>query len=352
MKRCWKRAIAGIAALIIAAHVFAAEPERYSFSAPFEEQPMYRPGARSEVILGIDSVTLAVADLERTRNFYAQAAGLVPMGLAVPGSDVLESDTLRAPNVSIHLVEESGLRPSSAVHPVQEAGYSHLCYQSYREAPGYTRFKAAGASDVSRNAPVDLGGYGVTYAYLRDPDGAMLESEQLDFAKLAHEVPRQAEVWLSHFALTVENLPLMMGYYGKLLGQQPYRKIKSGPSPRLDEVADLPGVRAFGAWYNLGNLHIEFWHYHTPPTLPPRKRDGAGYRELSLQVADIDMTLSRLRAQGIAVPDAIEENTAGRFFYVIDPEGNRVRLIEFADPNSPYSVADIDYHRADFRRVE
>ena len=49
---------------------------------------------------------------------------------------------------------------------------------------------------------------------------------------------------------------------------------------------------------------------------------------LNLRVRDLDMLLSRLKAAGIAVPDAPEVHPNGRLARIHDPEGNPIELWE------------------------
>lgn len=47
---------------------------------------------------------------------------------------------------------------------------------------------------------------------------------------------------------------------------------------------------------------------------------------LNFRVDDLDTTLARLRQEGVAVDDKVEEEENGRFGWAMDPEGNRIEL--------------------------
>ena len=49
---------------------------------------------------------------------------------------------------------------------------------------------------------------------------------------------------------------------------------------------------------------------------------------INLRVDDLDALLAELRAAGLQVDPRIEESAAGRFGWVMDPDGNRVELWE------------------------
>lgn len=317
------------------------------FAAPFEEKPDYVPGERAPLVQGIDSVMLRVPDPAQTGQFFREATAFDWVSGALPEG---VHASLHAPNVTLHLASSGTPHSGGTVHAVNSAGISHLCFQSYEQNPGYPRFSQAGATDLSVDPPVDLGGYGVTYAYLQTPAGLMIEAEQLDFSKLAHETPRDAALWLSHVAIVTDDIVAMLEFYEKLLGIAAFRQGRFGPSPTMDRVAGLKDVRTYGAWFNVGNLHIELWQYVTPETLPQAAEQPARYDLISFEVENLDATLERLSALNIATSPVLTQ-TVGRSVTLSDPGGNRLRLIEFPVDGRHLSVRHLDYHTADFRVV-
>jgi glyoxylase I family protein len=49
---------------------------------------------------------------------------------------------------------------------------------------------------------------------------------------------------------------------------------------------------------------------------------------LNLRVRDLDTMLAQLRAAGVAIDNQETEEAAGRFAWLVDPEGNRIELWE------------------------
>jgi predicted enzyme related to lactoylglutathione lyase len=47
---------------------------------------------------------------------------------------------------------------------------------------------------------------------------------------------------------------------------------------------------------------------------------------VNFRVADLDATLSALRAESVEVDERIEDGTTGKFGWIRDPEGNRIEL--------------------------
>lgn len=88
------------------------------------------------------------------------------------------------------------------------------------------------------------------------------------------------------------------------------------------------------------------WKQEAGPTiLAPFSRDTEyfGRREqqfmVNFRVRDLDAMLSQLRVTGVEVVSEEEEEGAGRFAFIVDPEGNRAqlwepRLGEFKEPST------------------
>ncbi|MEO0997374.1 MAG: VOC family protein, partial [Pseudomonadota bacterium] len=143
-------------------------------------------------IRGLYQVGLVVNDLDRMLGFYRQATGFAVVSTESVANDAatdrlygeqnvrFRRAVLQAPNLRLALTQFGRERPLRGDRPVQGPGMTHTCYQSLAANPGYDRFVDAGLRPLSRgDGPVDLGGYGVTYAYGFDPEGNMLELEQL-----------------------------------------------------------------------------------------------------------------------------------------------------------------------------
>ena len=145
-------------------------------------------------------------DLDASLDFYQKASGfkLIRREVVRNNSDVdklfgrsnieFEIAVLKAPNMLFELIEFSHNRDILISKMlVQGPDMTHTCFQTPDEFSGYDRFKQAGAEILSRgDGPVDLLGQGVTYAY--DPEGNMIEQEQLDFERWGENAKKQA--WL------------------------------------------------------------------------------------------------------------------------------------------------------------
>jgi catechol 2,3-dioxygenase-like lactoylglutathione lyase family enzyme len=295
----------------------------------------------TNTIRGINHIGLTVSDLDRALAFYGDAVGLeiterrapCDRPWRQPGADhsaePIAVATLRGPNAWLELGELRAVRRSKPV-PVVGPGFTHVCFQSPAESALYNSLVGRGATEVSRAAPVDLGGYGVRYGYARDGDGTMFEVEQFDAP------PFDAQVWIAHVALVSPDIDRLVAFYAGLLGVEPYRRVNKVAGPRIDEVTGLDSVHVRAAWFNVDNMVLELWEYLTPRTPEPtavRSLDVTGYQRFVFEVGDLEHEVARLAESGVDMIGAPTgtDDSAGRCAYARDPDGNLFGLLELPD---------------------
>lgn len=317
--------------------------------------------------LGSNSILLSVSDLDAAVAFYQRATGFNLLSSTQvrddPAVDQLYCSKavsfrraiLRAPNMLLELTEfEENIGTSSAKMPVQGPGMTHTCYQTPSTHSGYDRFSEAGASILSTgDGPIDLGGYGVTYAYAHDPDGNMLELEQLDQPVLDHmgyfqsPVLNGAKMWLSQIALVSPDLDRLMGFYADLFGIAPSRRAEIKDNPRADAIAGLQNAHILGGWFQLNDKSkvLELWQYIRPPSV--LLSDGRHPRSLGysfvLEVSNIALACAHLKAVSgarlLSGPIAFETYQAA---YCKDIDGNVFCLREMTGDGRAQSVSVLD----------
>lgn len=285
--------------------------------------------------LGMHHAAITVSDIDATVAFYSKAVpykvvkryrlkgSAFPKSLLAAKHKQVDIALVEMPTGFIQLMDfEPGKPAAPNVRPVIGPGYTHICFQSSSTDPAILRFMAAGLSIISRFGKpdgVDIGGYGVRYAYGRDPDGIMIENESLD-------APKRSEAsWITHIANTVHDRDAMLVFYEKLLGHKPHRTIEQENRPRLDDVANIDNLAIKGGWFNVGNMEIEVWEYTRPRTPAPtgkRKLDEIGYNAFALQVADLKAEQARLKRLGIQLAGAPVKMGGWQVQYAYDPEGN------------------------------
>ena len=240
-----------------------------------------------------------MSDLSAARRFYEETAQLdvLPERTVCPDQPVqpVDSLVLKAPNGCLELMQFEETVPIAGL-AVIGPGITHACFQAPAEVGLFEKFMLAQAKSVSiGEPPIDLNGQGVRYAYARDPDGSMFEVEALDVPQF------EGPIWLAHIALVTPDIDQAVSFYQTLLGVAPYGRVNKVMGPRFDEVTGIEGVRIRAAWFNTGNMVLEFWQFIQPqtPVLPvDRAFTDAGYNTFALEVGDLEAEIKRLAAVG------------------------------------------------------
>jgi catechol 2,3-dioxygenase-like lactoylglutathione lyase family enzyme len=282
---------------------------------------------------GIHHIGITVSDIDTTLAFYGKAipyrlqsryrvpAAAFPSKVVGRRRGEVEIAIVRMPTMFIQLID---IDPDHAAapdpRPVIGPGYTHICFQSPATNSAYDKFRAAGLQMVSRgDKPVDIGGYGVLYAYGRDPDGIMIETEVMSDPK------RPEPAWVTHIANVVADRDRMLGFYSKLLGQAPYRTVEQENRKPLDDIANIDNLSIKGGWFRLANMEIEVWQYARPQTPTPvgdRTLAAVGYNAIGFEVANLARETARLRRLGVRLAGRPMKLRGWRVQYAYDPEGN------------------------------
>jgi catechol 2,3-dioxygenase-like lactoylglutathione lyase family enzyme len=304
--------------------------------------------------LGLHHAAITVSDIDATVAFYSKAVpfnvvqrykvkgSTFPAALLSARHKEIEIAIVSMPTGFIQLMDfEPGKVADQNLRPVIGPGYTHICFQSSSKDPAIKRFKAAGLSVISRFGKedgVDIGGYGVRYAYGRDPDGIMIENESLDAPK------RSEAAWITHIANVVHDRDTMLEFYARLLGRKAHRTIEQENRPRLDDVANLTDSKIKGGWFTVGNMDIEVWEFVRPKTpLYPGKRklDEIGYNSFGLEVSDLKMEKQRLKSIGVELAGKTMSVGGWRIQYAYDPEGNLFSVLENMSLDQALSVTSL-----------
>jgi catechol 2,3-dioxygenase-like lactoylglutathione lyase family enzyme len=317
-------------------------------------------------LMGVNHIALSVRDLDASLAFYQSATGFEVVRREVVRSssaaDKLfgregveyEVAVLEAPNMLLELTEFSHNRniPISNM-PVIGPGMTHTCFQSPSHISGYDKFKNAGAEMVSRgDGPVDLLGQGVTYAYAYDPEGNMIELEQLDFSNLGRD-PRKPEwieqgldLWMTQVALVTHDIERLTEYYAKIMGFNAYRTADISGRPTFDDATGIDDVSLRVVFFRMAerSKSMEFWEYVSPETPEfsgNRDSTALGYT-YSLEVGNIQAEYARLTDLGVQFVS--EPVLMGNYWQVHanDIDGNVFALRQWVDSNSPWSVPNLE----------
>lgn len=317
-------------------------------------------------VKGINHIGLSVKSLDKSLVFYLQATGfeLVKREVLQPSKAVdalygeqnvkVEVAVIKAPNMLFELSQFSVNENAQLKDmPVVGPGMTHTCFQSPIADSSYDRFVNAGAKVLSRgDKPVDIGGYGVTYAYGYDPEGNMFEMEQLDSVILERAGydnswrDRGYHMWMSQVAIATPDLESIMAFYQDILGFKPFRTGQYHSNKKLDDIANIDGLALDGGWFKLNDKSkvMEFWEFKSPATPPAsgvKKPSSLGY-SFSLEVGDIHAEYKRLKGLGVDIVS--EPIMLGEFwqFYANDIDGNVFSLRQPVNPKSQYALVNIE----------
>lgn len=314
----------------------------------------------STTIIGFNHIGITVQNLDRMLDFYQKATDFKILKKTnihhSKAADKLygqqgmsyETAILKGPNMLLELTEFAQQNDTIIQKmPPQGPGMTHTCYQSSSENSGYDRFKSAGVTMLSRgDAPIDLGGYGVTYAYAHDPEGNMIELEQmadiLIRLKIGQSWAKENPIWLTQVALISPDLPRLTAFYQQLLAIEPYRVGTYKDNPGFDAIADLDSLAFDAAWFGMDSQgkKLELMQYKNPatPDFSSKKAlTDLGYT-FSFEVTDIQEEYQRLRKLGVSLtsePQLLED------FWIVfahDVDGNVFSLRQAVEKESIYSL--------------
>lgn len=117
---------------------------------------------------------------------------------------------------------------------------------------------------------------------------------------------------IDHCSVLITDVAKARRFYGDILG------LREIPAPKeFDFVA---------IWYDLGGTYLHLLLKEKPDTISPR--------HFCLHVADIGAARMALTAMGVPIDETVKIAAADRFF-VRDPDGNRIELLQWQRPYEP-----------------
>ena len=136
----------------------------------------------------------------------------------------------------------------------------------------------------------------------------------------------------SHITVRVSDLDRALAFYREGLGLRQLFDVRLD-GPGLDAVTGTPGAR--GRMIGLlvpgsGKVSIELIHFENPKLSPPPAGRFTGWSNISISVVDIDATHADFLARGLAPLSPPVEVGGVRMFFVSDPDGARIEIIEFS----------------------
>jgi catechol 2,3-dioxygenase-like lactoylglutathione lyase family enzyme len=306
------------------------------------------------LITAFQHVGMGVHDTDRTYEFYRKLMGfrvklsdqtsyLEEMGPIIGA--VVEMRALMAMNArggaAIELIEHTSTRPLEPPEPVQwgDLGYLELGLKAFNLDQLYLDLKRKGVEFLTpvRSMELSVGGR-ERYAYLRDPDGLLLQLVEEKGGK------RPAVAGVRHVALGVSDMEKARSFYRDVLGFADVLNEFKGRVPELDEVTGgkemelvVLGHRAEGEsampLLERAMVKLVFTPGYKGKTIYEGRRWGdIGLMEMAFDVNDLAGTVNGIIAKGAELfhpPTFVDmgSGTAGRFSYIKDPDGNVVEMV-------------------------
>lgn len=306
------------------------------------------PVPPDSIITGVNYVGASVSDIEKAAGLYGSSVDLQPVDQSEisenPVFDKLAGRTgvsastqmMRSVNAQIRFMQFAN--PSAdarATKPmdVQGPGIAHVCYQVDKKTKAYQKFLAGGAKHIGAKDMVHLNPQNpVYYAYARDSDGLISEIEHVDIAKLDLPTPPKNQYRVRHVSLATPDIDRLVDFYTAFLNQPGPRRVGrwlSVSGAKVDMVSGLPGSELEMAWFQIRNLELEMFQYHSHPTEDleePRPVDALGYNMIVFDVSDMDAARKRLVDAGGKIVSEPEPIDGGQIMFGRDPDGNLLGL--------------------------
>lgn len=136
----------------------------------------------------------------------------------------------------------------------------------------------------------------------------------------------------SHITVRVCDLERALAFYRDGLGLRQLFDVRLD-GPGLDAVTETKGAR--GRMVGLlvpgaGKVSIELIHFEHPRLTRPPEGRYSGWGNISISVADLDAAYRDCVERGLAPLSPPVEVGGVRMFFLTDPDGARIELIEFA----------------------
>ena len=168
----------------------------------------------------------------------------------------------------------------------------------------------------------------VYYAYANDPEGILVEIEEVDVAALELETLPKHNFRLRQISLATPDMDRILAFYSELLEEQHPRRIGKWLSlsgDKIDAISGLPESKLEMAWFQTRNLEIEIVQYHShPPKSDKAERplNAHGYNLIMFEVADLSRLKTRLQSVGADIILEHHDLDGLPVLFTRDPDGN------------------------------
>ena len=139
---------------------------------------------------------------------------------------------------------------------------------------------------------------------------------------------------VSHIGVCVSDLERSVRFYCDILGfvrstTMPDVHVEGEPT---DSLLQLHDTKLHAVYLERDGFRLELLHYASPKSpgkAPQRTMNDLGFTHLSVQVTDVEATLAKLEAAGVAIDRATVIQVSGFTVagFVRDPDGLGIELV-------------------------
>jgi len=131
---------------------------------------------------------------------------------------------------------------------------------------------------------------------------------------------------VSHVSINVADMDRSIDFYRRIFGwEQLFDERMEGTA--FEAITGVPGASGRACGGRIRDLRVELMCFNFTPA--DRPRPGLGLRVLSLEVDDADAAYRELEAAGAKVASKPVDLHGTRMFFVIDPDGQGIEMVEY-----------------------
>jgi len=315
------------------------------------------------MIRGIDHITICVNDMDKALNFYQEILGFKKVLIDYFGVLAGMDKVVGKPNVKVRMMllksENIGplgqgliklvqflppfkAKPVNVEHVWSDIGISEVALNVINMEKILAKMKDNNIEIVLPPQHDTFDNKEVVYAYIRDPDGSLVEL--VEWVKCKDFLGGRARIeGVNHISIGVNDMEKSLLFYRDVFGFQEVFLDSTGvvilpPALKREGTPDSLNLRLV----MLANNYRDGWlemAQHVPPYKPKHKLvypewAHIGHMEFSIGVSNIAKTYEELRKRNVdflCPPKTVNFPSLGewKFAYVIDPDGLLVSLVEY-----------------------
>ncbi len=308
-----------------------------------------------KMIRGVSHIGIGVKDLDNSLKFYRDFLGfrrvLFDYAGALPGMDgVTGKDDVKARIVMLANDNVSpvagGMIKLVELLPPHEARRPKIDYEWGNIGIAEVSLSVCDIEGVYRSATLQKGVKPVlppmradplsTVAYVRDPDGILIEFGEWHMYKRSERIPTVEGV--NHVAIGVRDMDESMAFYSDALGFKEQVLDYTGDTDNMAAMLPSPNPRM--RIKTISNRYKEGWlelFQHLPPYKPPitgARWGDIGHMEFAIDVSNIEKVYEQLRRKAIHFlcrPQTVDLGLSDqwKYAYMVEPSGLFVSLFEY-----------------------